>query len=165
MNSSLANKSTEVALLDQKLTELQSSLSEAHQTTALVREGNQSTLEQKAQLESALQELHKRISSLEAELESGSKHCQEFEFKIKNLKEIRSTLHSQLSKTQTELSEVRLELESVKMSRDKALTEAEEARCLWEGEVRSKSKLSMKLSKLEQCHVDASQLVENVRSV
>ena len=51
----------------------------------------------------------------------------------------------------------------MKGERSKVQREAEEARHLWESEVKSKSKLGQKVMEMEKYQADASQLVELVR--
>ena len=74
----------------------------------------------------------------------------------------RSTLQTRLSEQQTELHETHLELEQLTAAHSKAVAESEEARGLWENEVKSKSKLGMKVIELERTHTDTNKLVDAV---
>ena len=113
-------------------------------------------------METELQEAYKQASSLEALMEAQHKKEEGLEKQMAHLQEVRSTLQTHLSETQAELSQTKAELDHVTSSRDKALAEAEEARGLWENEVRSKSKLGVKLMEMEKSQVDTSGLVDAV---
>ena len=141
---------------------LHTSIGEAHDTTRVALDEKQSSFEQRLQMEAQLKEAYKKVSNLKAELESDIKLRDSMESKLTHLQEMRSTMQTHLSETQTELNETQVELESVKSARDKALAEAEEARYLWEGEVRSKSKLGVKLMEMEKGQLGASGLVDAV---
>ena len=76
--------------------------------------------------------------------------------------QIRSSLESTASQLKEEAVVVREELEKTKVALERAEREAEEARGLWETEVKSRSKLGMRVLEMERSKGDVNTLVEAV---
>lgn len=76
--------------------------------------------------------------------------------------QIRSSLEATASQLKEEVVVVQEELEKTKTALERAEREAEEARGLWETEVKSHSKLGMRVLEMERSKGDVNTLVEAV---
>jgi chromosome segregation ATPase len=105
-------------------------------------------IDKQHQLEAALETEKEKTIALKKELEKGNK--------------IRACLESRVNDLKGDTNDLDDQLKETKAAHSLAVQEAEEARGLWETEVKSRSKLGMKLLEIERNQSNIRSTIDNV---